>query len=49
MIVKRFVQCHVFASHRQVGTEMKNIQPTMDPDLCKNDPLLVLFGSNGNS
>ena len=28
---------------------MKNIQPRTAPILCKNVPLAVLFGSNGNS
>ena len=38
-------------SHRQAGTPMTDIQSTLRsaPDLCKNVPLAVLFGSNGNS
>jgi hypothetical protein len=28
---------------------MKNILPTMAADWCKNVPLAVFFGSNGNS
>ena len=39
------------SSHRQAGTTVISTQSTLrnPPDLCKNVPLAVLFGSNGNS
>jgi hypothetical protein len=43
-IVKRFIQCHVFAQ----APPGRQTLPT-DPDVFKNVLLAVLFGRNGNS
>ena len=47
--VQRFIQYHVFT--QSAGNSTRNIQSTLPtaPELCKNVPFLVLFGSNGNS
>jgi hypothetical protein len=49
-VVKRFVQCHVFA-HSLPGRRPNNKYPATfltAPNLCKNVSLAVLFGSNDN-
>jgi hypothetical protein len=49
-IAKGPVHCHVFASHRQAGAPVINIQSTLRtaPDLCKSVPLAAIFGTNSN-